>query len=217
MAAFGPRAINKFAPWQRIVAQQAAARITAALGYSTVILIGDSRMAALGSLSIEQQPEPQSRAFIFNLGLAGSTSQQWARHLETSWIGTPRTAIAVVWLGVNDMIHDGQSATPIAGHIRSIATHLQPNSRAVVLLDQIAFPMERAPQFKHLATESQAINAQIWSAPPTGIKRVRLDDMLTASAVFDGIHLTEAANDVVRYRVADVMTAIQTSRLTEAQ
>jgi lysophospholipase L1-like esterase len=206
--AIGPEGLHRVAPWAFISMRLAFAKAAAAAHYDVILLTGDSRMTELG-----RRTSTRPGSLVVNIGLSGSTSQDWLAYFDNSWIGRPTNSTVVLWVGINDLLFTGATARTVAERVRQLAQSLTARGNRVLLLDQVAAVI--APHqdiLRRLDTASQAVNATLDVSPPAGVRRVPVADLLrpttdpaTTPALFDGIHLSPAANDQIWQRIDHVL------------
>ena len=204
VAIYGSREADRINPWVRVSAQMLAALGAEYLGYDIILLIGDSRVAALG-----QRDVVQPRTIVFNMGVSGSTAAQWRTFLEHLRFRFPKAATTVIWLGVNDFIHDAAPAQVVARNLHHLAVTLNSNGHRVFILDQVALDSKAAPLDKRANVGSRELNALFEATPFTAATLVRISNMFEQDAssnltplLSDGIHLTSHGNQQVWCRIA---------------
>jgi lysophospholipase L1-like esterase len=96
-----------------------------------VLLVGDSRINTL------RCNLAQPGASVLNLGVAGLTADQLRANLDR-WLGKSKQFdYAVIWIGVNDIIHHGSKPETVAKEIGWIATNLKDHASHVAVIGQI--------------------------------------------------------------------------------
>jgi lysophospholipase L1-like esterase len=91
-----------------------------------LLLIGDSRVAAMSCAN----NLPGWRAL--NLGIHGSRADQWSAFLRRE--NLPRFDAAVLWVGINDILHTKRAGESIARDVASLIHTLNLVSSRVVLI-----------------------------------------------------------------------------------
>ena len=207
----GPRVVEKFRPEWRIAAQLTFARLAEAMGHDVVLLLGDSRMAALGRRTLTK---PGTRAI--NLGLSGMRAHELRALIARETL--PRRAVSVIWIGVNDIWFEDAKSTAVAGDLRQIVATLAAHGHRVVLLEQIPAGAEIGSVQRRITRESRAINALFDETPPQG-QILRIADLFEIAVetgstpkLHDGIHLTANANEQVWQRIAGTIETRTTDR-----
>jgi hypothetical protein len=201
----GPRAIEKYAPWLRISAQLVVAQVMTMTHRDVVLLVGDSRVADLGRRHIDRPVDRHiggRGATVINMGLAGSTTQQWLMFFDRTWRPIPRGMQIVLWLGGNDSVQEHVAAPMLEDRLRALARVLAPANR-LLLLDQIPFSTKDQSLNTRVNTKSAWLNARLTERPIASVAVLPIAQLFGASALdgaemlHDGIHLTQNGNTVV--------------------
>lgn len=205
----GARVADKINPWARVSAKMLIAFGAEYFGYDAILLIGDSRVAGLGHRSVDQP-----RSIVFNMGVSGSTASQWRTFLQHLHVPYPKVATTVIWLGVNDFIHDAASAQVVAQNLRHLATTLNSSGHRVFVLDQIALDSKAGSIDPSANIRGQELNALFEAKPFTTATLVRISDIFEPTAgtnstpqLSDGIHLRSRANEQVWRRITLAVVA----------
>jgi lysophospholipase L1-like esterase len=184
------------------------------LGYDIILLIGDSRVADLG-----QRDAGLPRTIVFNMGVSGSTVAQWRTFLENLRVLFPKAAITVIWLGVNDFIHNAAPAQVVARNLRYLAATL--NTSGHRIFDQVVLDSKATPLHDRVNVESRELNALFEATPFTTATLIRISDMFKPDAstnstppLSDGIHLTSRGNQQVWRRIATAIAPTPTGHCT---
>jgi lysophospholipase L1-like esterase len=169
------------------------ARVGAA-GRASCVLVGDSRIAALGTWS--------SACQLVNLGRAGAAAADWRRWLSTLDAGLPADAQVVVWIGVNDLIRHHAPAPRVAEDLIAVLRGLAQGERIVHVLPQLASPGHAAA----LNAASLEVDARL-RRDLSGVANLRFVEPATFGVgtggpgpdfYLDGLHLGAAANARLR-------------------
>jgi lysophospholipase L1-like esterase len=206
--AYGSRVAGWINPWARVSVQMLAAFGAEYLGYDVILLIGDSRAESLGQAHFDK-----TRAIVFNMGVSGSTAAQWRSFLDLR-VPYPKAATAIIWLGVNDFIHDAASAQVVAQHLRHVAATLNTKGYRVLILDQLPLDERAAPFDERVNVRSRELNALLEATPLTNATLVRVSDLFVPNSstnstpqLSDGIHLTLHGNEQVWRRITAAVVA----------
>lgn len=114
-----------------------------------LLLVGDSRIAAL------RCDQALRETSVLNLGVSGLTAGQLAARLEL-WLRPSRPFDrAVVWVGVNDIVHQRRKPEIVAADISVIVGKMLQYSRKVAVVAQIPFVEDPA------ADKTQRVNADL--------------------------------------------------------
>jgi lysophospholipase L1-like esterase len=209
VVAYGPRVVGRINPWERVSLQMLAAFGAEHLGYDPILLIGDSRAVGLGQPHFDQP-----RTIVFNMGVSGSTAAQWRTFLEHLRVPYPEAATAIIWLGVNDFIHDAAPAQVVAQHLRHVVATLHSKGDRVLILDQLPLDAKAAPLDGRVNIGSRDLNALFEAAPLTTATLIRVSDLFVPNSsanstpqLSDGIHLTSRGNEQVWHRITTAVVA----------
>lgn len=118
-----------------------------------IVLLGDSRLEALGAGGSEVRGR-----VVVPATLPGSTARFWAATVRTTALEAA-PATYVVWLGVNDLLHDRADAGTVLSSLRAITDRaLQAQESSVVVLEQIPVRLPNAGEAARIDRASQAVN-----------------------------------------------------------
>jgi lysophospholipase L1-like esterase len=163
-----------------------------------LLLVGDSRIEAL------QCDDILPKWNVLNLGVSGLTAKQLKASLEQWLVRSRQFHRAVVWIGINDILHHRREPEQVANEIGQIAGLLMDRTSRVAVIGQIPMFNDTSSDAvlwtnKDLNGLQQALDARLEILNRTGkIDRLTLFSMDTETipqdAYSDAIHLSATGN-----------------------
>lgn len=184
-----------------------AVRMAQVLGRRPVVLLGDSRIEALGREAIGRADD-----FVINAGISGTTARFWREALGAS---ETDGAVYIVWLGINDLMNAGTPHEIVLDDLRAIAQRLVQNgAKQVLWLEQIPTTVKAARQAAvtlGIVEINRGLLDLVRSSPVVSVlplhARVQAsqDAGPAASWYADGVHLNERGSAQVRASLREVL------------
>ena len=121
---------------------------------SQIVAIGDSNVAGKGVSSSENYPAKLERALrakgytgivVINAGINGDTTQGVLRRLNTDV--PPSTKVAIVWVGINDVMKHGIPREAVAANKTEIANRLRSRGIEVVMIHPQLSGLRENPKY----------------------------------------------------------------------
>lgn len=174
----------------RNVAKIAAFRLRALPEDRKLILLGDSRIASLGCQFAGWR--------ILNLGIAGSTAEQWAGMTDRYAHFVGRFEAGVVWVGINDILWTSHKTGNIGRDLVKTLYNAKQLSDRVLLLNQTVNPAT-SMMSPHLAEEIREVDEAVVNDPIARSVSIRFPFARKTtselpSLFLDNIHLNDQGN-----------------------